>query len=371
VPRRSSPRQVQDVVVERPVIKSFGQLLGLSRGMRKVYSQVRKAARVNIPVLLVGETGTGKELVAKEIHDRSGCAAGPFVPLNTGALSSELVASELFGHVKGSFTGATENKTGRYEEAHGGTLFLDEIATMEDRVQVALLRVLDTGKYRPIGAKNDRSATVRIIGATNENLWDAAKLGHFREDLLHRFEVIRIDLPPLREHLEDIPMLAYHFVDAFRNEFKFEIEGITEEAMALLMAYRWPGNIRELKNVMVEACVMAEAGPLTGRNLPARIMDPGAEESEAAPVEQLLQEEPSAVRGEPADPAVPGREEGQGAVPEEGIFLPLGASLEDVQKEYVLKTLVHCANNKTLAARMLGLSRKTLYDKLARWGVSI
>ncbi len=363
---------MRDIVIEEPLVKRFGALVGSGRNMRTVYSLIRKAARVNIPVLLVGETGTGKELVAREIHDRSECAHGPFVAVNTGALSSELVASELFGHIKGSFTGALDSKIGRYEEADGGTLFLDEIATMEDRVQVSLLRVLDSGMYRPIGAKNDKGGRVRIVGATNENLWYAARVGHFREDLLHRFEVIRITLPPLREHPEDIPMLAHHFLDAFKTEFNFDIDGFTEDAMQQLLHYRWPGNVRELKNVVAEACVMAEAGPVTTRHLPMRIAEHAVGETPLSSYDDFEAPEHESLYtyafNDDAAPA-PISEDRPGAPPE-GIFVPVGASLEEVQKAYVLKTLAHCANNKTLAARMLGLSRKTLYDKLARWGVT-
>lgn len=359
---------LHDVMVEAPDEKRFGGLVGTSRATRQVYSLIRKAARVNIPVLIVGETGTGKELVAKEIHERSARADGPFVAVNTGALSSDLVASELFGHIRGSFTGALDNKVGRYEEADGGTLFLDEIATMEDRVQVALLRMLETGTYRPVGAKTDKSAQVRIIGATNENLWYAAKAGHFREDLLHRFEVIRIALPALREHIEDVPMLAQHFLEQFRAEFEFEIDGIREDAMALLMRYRWPGNVRELKNVIAEACVMAEAGPITPRHIPRRISAPSendtAKHFAPEPLGNVDAVEERAGNGSAAAPMAAPDEA------EDGIFVRVGSPLEEVQKAYVLKTLAHCSNNKTLAARILGLSRKTLYDKLARWGIT-
>jgi DNA-binding NtrC family response regulator len=353
-------------VPKHPAIKRFGVLVGATPKVKRVYNAIAKAAKVAVPVLIVGETGTGKELVAQEIHARSPRHNNPFVAVNMGAISSELVASELFGHVKGAFTGAVDTRIGCYEEAQHGTLFLDEITTMEERVQVALLRLLETGTYRPVGAKQDKKADVRLIAATNVDLRQAVRAGGFREDLLHRFQVLRIKLPPLREHPADIPMLAYHFLEQFRKEFEFKIEHISDEALRMLQGYDWPGNNRELKNVIAQAAVMAEEGNILPEHLPFRIrkLRPGGSatasmmEPEGQDLESL---------------GLPDEQESRPtftAPQASGLFMPMGWSLENVQKSYVLKTLEHCSHNKTLAANMLGVSRKALYDKLQRWGVS-
>ena len=249
----------------------FGRLVGGSPRLQRVYTLIERAAAVDVPVLICGETGTGKDLVANEIHRRSRRAAGPFVAINMGALSQEMIASELFGHTKGSFTGAIENKQGRFAEAEYGTLFLDEIGTMEDRTQLALLRVLESGVYRPMGATRDRTADVRIIAATNEDLDHAVEEGRFRADLLHRFQVIQIHLPPLRELADDIPKLAHHFLHEFNEEFGFALEGLTDEAARMLSAYPWPGNARELRNAVAQAGVMAERGLIDVEQLPERV----------------------------------------------------------------------------------------------------
>lgn len=340
-------------------------MVGASAAMREVFGLIDKAVKVEVPVLIAGETGTGKELVAREVHARGARAAGPFVAVNTGALSHELVGSELFGHVKGSFTGAYENKKGRYEEANGGVLFLDEIATMEERVQVSLLRVLETGTFRPVGGKEDRHADVRLIAATNEDLASAAHAGRFREDLLHRLQVYRINLPPLRDHLEDLPMLIDHFVEVLRTEFKMSIDGVSEECRQAMCNYQWPGNVRELKNVLAQACVVCEAGTIEFVHLPQRLR----REVDAAAI--LPRRDYPRPNGQHGQDAAPRRE----LTPvfhsptQDGVFIPVGARLDEVQKAYVLKTLSYCSNNKTQAAKMLGVSRKTLYDKLARWNV--
>lgn len=340
--------------------------MGASPKVKRVYNAIAKAAKVHVPVLIVGETGTGKELVAQEIHARSARRDHNFVAVNMGAVSSELVASELFGHVKGAFTGAVDNRIGCYEEAQNGTLFLDEITTMEERVQVALLRVLESGTFRPVGARQDKKADVRLVAATNVDLRDAVHDGHFREDLLHRFQVLRIKLPPLREHPTDIPMLAYHFLDQFRREFEFNIESISDEALQFLQNYSWPGNNRELKNVIAQAAVMAEEGAILPEHLPYRIRHPKPGTEPSADTEDDMEGNLAPLTGRSSLTSPP-ESTGGGA---NGLFIPIGLSLENVQKSYVLKTLEHCSQNKTLAANMLGVSRKALYDKLQRWGVS-
>lgn len=350
-------------------IDKFGALVGGTPEMNSVFAMIEKAARIDVPVLINGETGTGKELVAREIHNRGRRSTAPFVAVNTGALSIQLVASELFGHIKGSFTGAVENKAGRFAEADGGTLFLDEIATMDERVQIALLRVLETNSFRPVGAKRDKVVDVRLLAATNTDLRNAVKAGVFREDVLHRLEVFSINLPPLRNHLDDLPMLAAHFIDLINSDFGLQIESISAEAINCLLAYRWPGNIRELKNVLAQAAVMTENAQITPEHLPTRIVAPAPAKFKALvatappqPTPKHTDQDVPAAAHTSQPPASPND-------PCDGIFLNVGEPLEEVLKAYVLKTLAHCSYNKTHAAETLGVSRKTLYDKLLLWGM--
>ncbi len=348
-----------------------GEIMGRSAPIRHVLELITKAAHTDLPVLIVGETGTGKELVARQIHAESRRAHKPFIAVNTGALPREIVASELFGHRKGSFTGASSDKLGRFREADRGTLFLDEIGTMDDMVQVALLRALETEAFRPIGAAEDQHVDARLIAATNEDPWRLADSGAFRHDLLYRFEVMRIDLPPLRAIREDIPILVDHFVSRFSRQFEMEIEGIAPAALEALVSYDWPGNIRELKNVIAQASVVAERGEIDTQHLPARwrqsreeawpdalssknglshIAFQNASRSQTVP-------HPTAVETNPHPPSFT-----------EGVFMPLGVTLDDVEKAYAMKTLQACNYNKTKTAKLLGVSRKTLYDRLNRWG---
>jgi len=326
---------------------AFGALVGTSARMRKVYSFVRKAARVDMPVLIVGETGTGKDLVAREVHERSRRKKGPFVVANMGALPAELIASELFGHVRGAFTGALQTKMGRFQEAQGGTLFLDEITTMDERVQVALLRVLEAGKYRRVGGRRDATADARILAASNVDPRRAVRQGLFREDLLHRLEVLRVFLPPLRARKSDIRLLSQYFLDMVSRDFEIEVTGISQSALRALRSYPWPGNVRELKNVIAQAAVMAQRGRIEAEHLPPRVS--GAPDDQAQ------------AQGE--------REHVELPRAKDGMFIPVGTSLAEAEKTHVLRVLGACANNKTRAAELLGISRKTLYNKLAQWGI--
>jgi DNA-binding NtrC family response regulator len=353
-------------VARRLDIQKFGTLVGESQAIKAVFESISKAARIEVPVLIVGETGTGKELVAQEIHARSKRSNGPFVAVNMGALSMELITSELFGHEKGAFTGATESKIGRFEEADQGTLFLDEIATMEDRTQIALLRLLETGEFRPVGAAHDRSADVRILAATNMELNEAVARDIFREDLLYRFQVFPIHLPPLRQRREDLPMLVEHFIREVREEFDLMITGISDEALSLMVRFDWPGNIRELKNLMAQAAVLAESGMIDVQHLPVRLQpDHRATTADiispAIPIPGMTAERLPMPKTPVAGPALSGSSNGH------TVTLPLGLPIEEVQRRYILKTLDDCDNNKTQAAKSLCLSRKTLYEKLRRW----
>jgi len=343
----------------------FGRLLGSSPAMLQVFSMVEKAAQIDVPVLIEGETGTGKELAAREIHEQSARCPKPFVAVNTGVLSRELIVSELFGHLKGAFTGATENKKGCFDEADGGTLFLDEIATMDERVQVAFLRVLEEGVFRPLGAPTDKQANVRIIAATNMNLRLAVANGAFREDLLQRLTVFRIVLPPLRERSEDLPVLARHFLDSYRDEFELQVTGFDDEAMELLQRYAWPGNIRELKNAIAQAAIMAGQGFVRAIHIPPRI-------SSLHPVEAAQEigneEHPDSgteILAAPCSPTDITEETTAGTVD-----IPLGLTLDEACQKYILATLNYADTNKSKAAKLLGMSRKTLHEKLRRWDSS-
>lgn len=341
-------------------IHRYGDMIGQSKPLQDVFDRIDKSAKIDVPVLVEGETGTGKDMIAREIHRRSRRAGKPFVAVNMGAISREIIASDLFGHVRGAFTGATENKEGRFSEAHGGTLFLDEISTMEERMQVALLRVLESRSFRPLGAKRDVTVDVRLIAATNGNLDREVEAGLFREDLLHRLRVFRIEAPPLRKIRPDIPALSYHFLDQVRREFELDVNAIEPEALDLLQAYNWPGNIRELKNVIAQSAVMAESGVIEAQLLPERFHNAshaasGNSSSENHPTEPPKNNSP---REAAADTPTTTRE---------GMFVPFGCTLDEIEEQYVRKTLDSVGGNKTRAAKVLGISRKTLYDRLKRW----
>lgn len=331
-------------------------IIGNSPTIERVRRMVEKAAPLDIPVLIKGETGTGKDLVAAQIHAKSQRAQMPFIPVNMGMISRELVASELFGHVRGAFTGADSAQDGRFVDAHTGTIFLDEAGTMEERTQIALLRVLESNKFRPLGAKRDRAVDVRIISATNTDLEEAVEVGEFRADLLHRLQVLRIDIPALREHIEDIPVLAEHFMHMANRDFGFEAAGISEDAIALMSNYNWPGNIRELKHIIQQTVVMTEKGMIETDQLPERLKSNlRAQHADAEQTGQDIQSDrETAIR--PASTP-------------DGIFFPLDSTLDEVQQMYALEVLKRFDNNKSKAARALGISRKTLYERLKRWKI--
>ncbi len=345
---------------------SFGALIGQSDRMKKVFDLIRTASKHEIPVLVTGETGTGKELVALEIHSRSSRKDGPFVPVNMGALPTELVLSELFGHKKGAFTGAIEDKKGRFEEANGGTLLLDEVGTMDERTQVALLQVLDTGSFRPVGGKRLKKSDVRVIAASNEDLRSAVDSGEFREDLLYRLNVFPIYLPPLRARTSDIPDLADKFLKAIREGYGTTAEELSQETLKVLMKYPWPGNVRELKNVIAQGALVAEEKVFHSIYLPQRVLNCGD-----SPKRTVLQDTAEFRAGqgvfcEPSAAANSG-DRSVAAEPSKGISLPMGLPLGDVDKVYVLKTVEFFHGNKSASAKSLGINRKTLYDMLARW----
>jgi transcriptional regulator with GAF, ATPase, and Fis domain len=250
---------LQEEVVEA---KAFGDLVGRSAALRQIVSQIDLVAPTDASVLILGETGTGKELVAREVHRRSRRKEGPLVRVNCASIPRELFESEFFGHVRGAFTGAVKDRAGRFEAAHGGSLFLDEIGEVPMEMQTKLLRVLQERRYERVGEDRSRLADVRVIAATNRDLKAAVAAGRFREDLYYRLHVFPIQVPPLRERADDIPPLAKHFVNVSVKELKCSIPRLTRAAITKLQSYSWPGNVRELRNVVERAVILAQGGML-------------------------------------------------------------------------------------------------------------
>jgi len=251
---------------------SFNGIIGKSKKMQDIFSLIENIATTDSAVLIQGESGTGKELVAKAIHATSMRKNMPYVVINCAAIPQNLLETELFGHIKGSFTDAVENKKGLFEEADGGTIFLDEIGDISLSVQVKFLRVLQDGEMQAVGAVESKRVNVRIIAATNRNLSVAVREGSFREDLFYRINVIGIHLPPLRERQQDIPLLAYHFLDSFMNKQNKRLRGISVDALKVLQSYSWPGNVRELENIMERAVVLSKGEYIEIKDFPPKIL---------------------------------------------------------------------------------------------------
>jgi DNA-binding NtrC family response regulator len=309
----------------------FQEIVGRSAAMQDVYRQIRLAAATDVPVLLLGETGTGKDLASRAVHELSGRSGGPYVAVNLGALPAELVADALFGHEKGAFTGASERQEGRFRQAEGGTIFLDEIGTVSRQVQVTLLRIIDQKQLYRLGGKRPVSARARLIAACNQDLADMVGTGQFREDLYYRLDVFRISLPPLRERTGDVPLLVDVFLKRYSKSFGKRIRGVAPECLGLLESYDWPGNVRELKNVVQRAALVCQGDTIMPAHLPARFR---AGPRQRPPVK-----------------------------------FPVGASLAEVEREMIVRTLSAVGNNRTRAAELLGVSRRALYNKLHRHGI--
>jgi DNA-binding NtrC family response regulator len=301
----------------------FGKIIGKSKKMQEVFLLIEKVSPGISTVVIYGGSGTGKELVAKAIHYHSPRADNPFIPFNCGAVPETLVESELFGHTRGAFTGAVQAKKGIFEEADKGTLLLDEISTLPLSAQVKLLRVLQEKEVMRIGSPEVVKIDVRVIAATNEDLEANMKKGRFREDLYYRLHVFPIFLPDLRERKEDIPLLAYHFLDLYTLEARKEIKGISKEAMNLLMDYHWPGNVRELENVIERAVILADETSLTAKDLPRNVRDESL---------KLVK------RGVKAR-----------------------KSLEEIKADYIAEVLKETGGNKRAAANMLKVNPRTIY----------
>jgi two-component system response regulator PilR (NtrC family) len=333
--RKTLRRENQELRKELGQRYSFGQLIGKSKAMREVYDLVEKVASSKANVLLTGESGTGKEMVAKAVHYNSQRADKPFIPINCGAIPENLLESELFGHEKGSFTGAIQKKEGLFEVADGGTLFLDEIGELPPIMQVKLLRVLQDQELRRVGGTKNIHVDVRVIAATNKNLEDEVAEGNFREDLYYRLNVIRIALPPLRRRREDIPMLLEHFFEKFIADRKMSV---AEDAMVQLLDYHWPGNVRELENVIERCSVLGHQEQLTLDCLPDQ------------------------VKRRPSDAAA-----GMIELPDSGF--DLDEHLATIEKDILIRALEKNGGVRKKAAEYLNISFRSIRYRLSKFGL--
>ncbi len=318
----------------------FQNMIGESQRMLAVFELIEKIANSDSTVLIQGESGTGKELVAKAIHDLSRRRANPFVAVNTAAIPDELLESELFGHVRGAFTGAVANRVGRFELADGGTIFLDEIGEMQMRLQAKLLRVLQNRMLEPVGASSSRKVDLRIIAATNQNLERLVASRDFREDLYYRLSVIPIILPPLRDRREDIPLLIESFLDRFSRSGNHKVKGIEKGVVELLCCYDWPGNVRELENLIEYLVVLKGSGTITMRDVPDKYRK-GKKPADSATV----------------------------TLPEGGLCL--NSAVAQFEDRLISQALEMSGGNKKEAAQLLNLKRTTLIEKLKKKNIAM
>lgn len=333
--RRAVEGQKKDKEIDslrRQLDQKFGldQIIGQSKLMKDVFAKIQKAAPVDSTVLVLGETGTGKELVAQALHYNSPRKKGPFVAVNAAAVPATLVESELFGHVRGAFTGATDRRMGRFEQADGGTLFIDEIGDFEIGLQAKLLRVLETLTVTPVGGHEDRKVDVRVLAATRQDIRKMVEAGTFREDLYYRLNVVTINLPPLRQRPDDIPILIEHFLRIMNNKYGGEPKRVSPDVMRKLINYRWPGNVRELSHALERMMVLADSGTLMEADLPDEI-----------------------------------RESTAGL--QSNHELPTGLTMDELEKLAITKALDACAGNRTHAAQRLNISVRTLQRKLQQY----
>jgi two-component system response regulator HydG len=328
---------------KRHTVSSEEFLVGISPLTIDLYKQVDLVAPTNYSVILYGESGTGKEVIAKTIHQKSTRKDKPFIAVDCGILSRELAASELFGHIKGSFTGALSDKEGIFEVADGGTLFLDEVANLPLDVQTTLLRVIQERKFKRVGSNKDISTDTRVIVASNENLQEAYRKGKFREDLYHRFNEFSLSIPPLRERKEDIPLFSEFFLEKVCHELNKKLDGFDDEVMQLFLNYGWPGNLREFRNVVRRAGLLSPHGKITVNVLPWEII------------------------GNPGKPMAAGPN-AEGIKPNgEGQPVDLKDAASHAEYETILNVLKQVKFNKTKAAEMLKIDRKTLYNKMRHY----
>ncbi len=345
--------EVADLAATLESKGNFGQLWGRSPSMQRVYEQISRVAGSHVTVFITGESGTGKEVVAQTIHELSRRRKMPFLGVNCGAISPHLIESEIFGHEKGSFTGADRQHQGFFERAAGGTLFLDEITEMSLDLQVKLLRVLETGRFMRVGAGQSQETDVRIIAATNRSPMQAVEEGRLRADLMYRLNVFPIDLPPLRERLSDVPLLAERFL-RLMSEQEGRVKTFSAAALEQLSACPWPGNVRELRNVVQRAYVMAPGNVIDTQWLP----------HPDGPVGEL----PVATPSRPAmEASAPSAAPPAGVDAEPSVVLPLGISLAEAEQKLILATLKHYGRQKERTAAALGISLKTLYNRLKQY----
>jgi transcriptional regulator with PAS, ATPase and Fis domain len=302
--------------------------------MEQIFDAVARVIDLPANILILGESGTGKELIARAIHFNSARARGPFITLNCAAVPGALLESELFGHVRGAFTDAKKDRRGLFLEASGGTLFLDEIGEIAINLQAKLLRAIEEKEVRPLGANKNEKVDARLISATNQDLEQRVQQGSFRQDLYYRLNVIRIELPPLRERTEDIPILADHFLRKFAAQARRTVTGIDHDALRALMSHRWPGNVRELEHTIERAVLMGKKATIGIDDLPQPIV---AANHNDAPLERALAK---------------------------------GYTLHQLEKEYIKRVMEDAKGNKTEAARILGVDRTTLYRKLEEYKFS-
>jgi len=306
----------------------FYNIVGKSQRMQEIYRLIEDLSSTDTTVLITGESGTGKELISKALHYSGPRAFKPMITVNCSALAENLLESELFGHVKGAFTGALRDKVGRFQAAHEGTIFLDEIGDISPVIQLKLLRVLQEKEFERVGESTPVKVDARIIASTNQPLRERVKSGEFREDLYYRLKVVEILLPPLRERLEDIPLFVKHFCDLFNKNFKREIEGITDDVLNVFMRYQWPGNVRELEHAIEHAFVLCRGRNLTMDHIPSEIR-------EFKPVKET----------------------------------PIHRNNSKTALQ-IMHTLEKTAWNKAKAARILGVSRQTLYRKMKEYKIT-
>lgn len=323
-------QQLQQELDQLKKRTKYDRIIGKSQKIVRLMEVVQQIAPTKASVLITGESGVGKELIADAIHDLSTRADGPFVKVHCAALTESLLESELFGHEKGSFTGAISQKKGRFELANGGTIFLDEIGEIDAATQVKLLRVLQEKQFERVGGETTITVDVRVVSATNKNLQEEIAKGNFREDLYYRLNVVQIEVPPLRERKEDIALLMTDFLETFSTENGKQIEGFSSRARNALYKYDWPGNIRELRNCIESSVVMARGNMIELEDLPPVV---SSAETEAQ------------------------------------LSLPVGITLQEAEKELIVNTIAHCSGNKTKAAEVLGIGRKTLHRKLQEYQI--
>ncbi|MEZ5944006.1 MAG: sigma-54 dependent transcriptional regulator [Planctomycetaceae bacterium] len=325
----------RNAALNRRLDEKFGfeGVIGNSPAMKRVLEQLKALAPTDTTVLILGESGTGKELVARALHQNSSRKSKPFVPLNISALPESILESELFGHEQGAFTGAAAKRIGKFEYANGGTLFLDEVGEMPTETQIKLLRVLEDRKITRVGSNDEKPINVRLVAATNADLKDAMEKGTFRQDLYYRIGVITIFLPPLRDRREDMPLLIEHFVKEFSKRHKREVQGVSRAARQVLMSFDWPGNIRQMRNVIEGMIALDSDGLLDVDDLPMELAELAGEINEGAPLAS-------------------------------GSDLLVGRPMVEVEKYYISRALELAGGKREEAANMLGIGERTLYRKI-------